>query len=237
VETQDFIKYGFEPEFIGRLPVRVSCDSLGVKDLAKILTTSEGSLLEQYRSDFDGYNIEMKVTPEAINEIASRAFKERTGARGLMTVFERVFRDFKFELPSTAINSFEVTTETVSNPHTALVGLIKENQHLQRGVLQADIVAFQERFLKATGIGIEFDEEACDALIDVSVDADRSIRSLCEHLFKDFEHGLKLVSRNTGLERFTLGKDFVADADLALSKLVTQSFASIVEPDSKDDKE
>jgi len=225
VETRDFIKFGFEPEFIGRLPVRVSCDSLGVDDLAQILTTSEGNLLEQYRSDFAGYDIDFQVTPEAIHEIASRAHAEQTGARGLMTVFERVFRNFKFELPSTAIKSFEVTTETVASPRETLLALLKENQHLQRGVLRGDVEAFQERFRLSTGIGIRFDDEACDALIDMSVETDCSIRSLCEHNFKDFEHGLKIVSRNTGQEHFVLGREFVDDADAALSKLVTGSFA------------
>ncbi|HNX04903.1 MAG TPA: AAA family ATPase, partial [Opitutales bacterium] len=79
VETQDFVKYGFEPEFIGRLPVRVSCESLGVQDLAQILTTSEGSLLEQYRMDFRGYGIDFRMTPEAVLEIAARAYREKTG--------------------------------------------------------------------------------------------------------------------------------------------------------------
>ncbi len=224
VETQDFIKYGFEPEFIGRLPVRVSCDSLSVDDLAQILTTSEGNLLEQYRSDFKGYNIDFQITPEAIREIASRAYKERTGARGLMTVFERVFRDYKFELPSTGIRSFEVTTNTVANPHDALLHLLKENQHLQRGVLRQDIDAFKERFKTSTGIGIDFDDDACDALMELSVESDRSIRSLCETLFKDFEHGLKLVARNMEKEEFTLGREFVTEPDKALSRLVTESF-------------
>jgi endopeptidase Clp ATP-binding regulatory subunit ClpX len=224
VETTDFIKYGFEPEFIGRLPVRVACDSLGIEDLAEILTTSEGSLLEQYRMDFKGYGVDFRMTPEAVMEIARRAHAEKTGARGLMTVFERVFRDFKFELPSTAIHSFEVTTETVGRPREALLGLLKENQHLQRGVLLADIRAFEERFLRDSGIGIEFDEAACDALIDLSAERDVSIRALCESAFRDLEHALKIVSRNTEQSRFVLGRDFVTNTDKALSRLITDSF-------------
>jgi ATP-dependent Clp protease ATP-binding subunit ClpX len=231
VETADFIKYGFEPEFIGRLPVRVACDPLGVNDLAQILTTSEGSLLEQYRSDFKGYGVDFRMTPEAIMEIARRAHEEKTGARGLMTIFERVFRDFKFELPSTAIHSFEVTTEAVADPHATLVNMLRENQHLQRGVLRADIVAFQSRFRTATGLEIEFDEEACDALIDLSADKDLSIRALCEMLFRDLEHALNIVSRNTSQVKFVLGKPFVTDTDKALSRMITDSFAQI-KPDA-----
>ncbi len=225
VETQDFIKYGFEPEFIGRLPVRVSCDPLSAGDLAQILTSSEDNLLEQYRSDFRGYGIDFQVTPEAVKEIAIRAHREGTGARGLMTVFERVFRDFKFELPSTAIRSFEVTSDTVVAPRESLLALLKENQHLQRGVLKADIEAFQERFYQQSALEIEFDETACEALMDLCVESDRSMRSLCESLFKDFGHGLGIVARNTQNSSFRLGREYVDNPDRALSKLVTESFS------------
>ena len=224
VETTDFIKYGFEPEFIGRLPVRVACDSLSATDLAQILTNSEGSLLEQYKQDFKGYGVDFRVTPEAILEISRRAFEEKTGARGLMTVFERIFRDFKFELPSTAIRSFEVTTDTVGEPRGALLALLKENQHLQRGVLLADVRAFEKRFAASSGIGIEFDEAACDALIDLAAERDVSIRALCELLFRDLEHALKIVSRNTDEVRFILGQEYVSATDKALSRLITDSF-------------
>ena len=70
-ETRDFIDYGFEPEFVGRLPVRVACDPLSVGDLAKIMTTSEGSILKQYHRDFQGFGIEFNMHPEAIMEVAN----------------------------------------------------------------------------------------------------------------------------------------------------------------------
>ena len=107
-ETSDFIKYGFEPEFIGR-SLHAALARGFAKDLAHILTTSEGSILHQYRDDFRGYGINFSITPEAIMSIAETASKEGTGARGIMTVMERLFRDYKFELPSTAIKHFEVT--------------------------------------------------------------------------------------------------------------------------------
>jgi len=224
VETPDFVKYGFEPEFIGRLPVRVACEALGVEDLAKILTTSEGSLLDQYRLDFKGYGIDFAMTPEAVMEIARRAHREGTGARGLMTVFEKVFRDFKFELPSTAIKSFEVTTSTIAAPQKALKALILENKHLQEGVLRADIRAYEARFKVENGIEIVFDDAACTALVEKSAEKDQSIRALCEALFKDMGHALAIVSRNTDRTNFPLGAEFVTDTDKALSKLVTESF-------------
>ncbi len=222
--TTDFIKYGFEPEFVGRLPVRVACSPLGVEDLAQILTSSEGNILEQYRQSFKGYGIDFKITTEAIQEIAKRAGVEKTGARGLMTVFERVFRYFKFELPSTGIQSFEVTAETIADPEVGLKELLKKNHHLQRSGLQRDIQEFAQRFADAHGLKLQFKEEAYDVLIDVAVETDKTIRSICEERFKDFEHGLKIVSRNTGEDTFFVDAAMAREPDKMLSQLVVDSF-------------
>src|SRR6185295_11973099 len=58
-QTKDFIDFGFEPEFIGRLPVRVVCQALNVDDLFQILKTSEGSIIRQYEQSFSAYGIEV----------------------------------------------------------------------------------------------------------------------------------------------------------------------------------
>lgn len=224
METPDLIKYGFEPEFIGRLPVRVSCNPLNAKDLGEILLSSEGSLLEQYRQDFKGYNIDFAITPEAIDDIAHKAYAEKTGARGLMTVLERIFRDFKFELPSTGIRNFEVTTNTLNEPAQTLLRLLKENQHLQQAVHMQEIEAYSSRFEEKHDLRIIFNELACNALIDEAVEKDLSIRTLCEQKFKDFEHGLKIISRNTGESTFTLGEEMIKDPDKELSRMVVESF-------------
>jgi len=98
-QTRDFIQFGFEPEFIGRLPVRVVCHSLDTDDLFLILKNSEGSIVRQYEQDFAAYGIEVFFADDGLRRIAEKAGEEQTGARGLMTVCERVFRDIKFELP------------------------------------------------------------------------------------------------------------------------------------------
>lgn len=224
VETTDFIKYGFEPEFIGRLPVRVACESLKADDLAQVLTSSEGSILRQYENDFRGYEIDFKMTPEAILEIAARAAQEKTGARGLMTVLERIFRDFKFDLPSSAIKSFEVTTETIADPHATLVKLISENRHLQEGVLTGDVHRFADSFKKEYGFTLEFTEDACKELIAESLEQDITINAICQRKFIDFQHGLQIIHRNVGRERFEINAAVVQNPDRELSQWVVASF-------------
>lgn len=225
VETPDLLKYGFEPEFAGRLPVRVACEALDVDDLTEILSNSEENILEQYKLDFQGYGIDFKITPESIHEIAVRAQKEKTGARGLMTILERVFRYYKFELPSTAVKNFEVTTDTIAKPTETLKVVIKEHQHAQGDVLREEINDFAGRFKNEHGLTLEFDDEACQTLIEASIDTDRTIRSLCEKKFRDFQHGLQIVARNSDVHRFTITRAIVENPDEELSRLVVQSFA------------
>ncbi|MGF1483864.1 MAG: AAA family ATPase [Opitutales bacterium] len=224
VESRDLIDYGFEPEFIGRLPVRVACDALTDSDLANILTTSEGSLLNQYKGDFKGYGIDFEITPEAIAEVARLAYAQNTGARGLMTVLERVFRPFKFELPSTAIQSFEITTDGVRNPQETLKQLLVENQHLQRGVYMNDLQRFAEDFKRRNELQLTFNEEAAEVLIAEAVERDKMIRTICEERFKDFQHGLHIIQRNTGQTKFEITGEVAQEPDKTLSKWVVASF-------------
>jgi len=223
-ETRDFIDYGFEPEFVGRLPVRVACDPLSQQDLSDILKNSEGSILDQYRRDFQGYDIDFSITDEAIFSIAGKAAKEKTGARGLMTVLEKTFREFKFELSSTSIKDFEVNTETVEDPVSALKNILLNNKEALNDFLFKRVQEFREQFMEDHGIELDFSADACEKIVELAIQEDKSTNSICERLFKDYEHGLKIVSRNTGRNRFTITGESVANPDAELSKWVVESF-------------
>jgi len=223
-ETSDFIKYGFEAEFIGRLPVRVSCESLNSDDLADILRSSEGSILRQYKDDFKGYNINFNVTPEAISKVAELAHTEKTGARGLMTVLEKSLRDFKFELPSSGITSFELNTETMTSPKEVLKNILASSQHLREKILREDIARFVESFEQKQGFKLEFSESAQKFLIAKSTDTDKSIFAICEDSFKDFHHGLAIIARNTSQKTFSIDAETMENPDKKLSQWVVESF-------------
>ena len=122
--TGDFISYGLEAEFIGRLPVRVSCDELSAEDLTKVLGESEESLILQYVDSFKGHGIDVRFTTCAISEIAKLAFGEKTGARGLMTVMEKILREYKYELPSSSIDTIQINSEIIRNPDVELTKLL-----------------------------------------------------------------------------------------------------------------
>jgi endopeptidase Clp ATP-binding regulatory subunit ClpX len=126
--TADFIQYGLEPEFVGRLPVRVACHGLNTGHLFDVLRRSESSLIRQYERAFAAYGITAEFTDDGLRRLAELATGENTGARGLMTVCERVFRDLKFALPSSRVRSFQVTGELVGDPSAALKRLVADSR-------------------------------------------------------------------------------------------------------------
>ena len=131
--TQDFIEFGFEPEFIGRLPVRVACKGLTADDLYHVMRDSESSLLRQYERAFRAYGIEVRFHADGLRRIAEQAAAENTGARGLMTVCERALREFKFELPSTRIRELVVDAALVDAPEETLSRLLRRRKGRKEG--------------------------------------------------------------------------------------------------------
>lgn len=223
-QTRDFIDFGFEPEFIGRLPVRVQCQPLNTDDLFHVLKSSEGSIIRQYEQDFAAYGIEVLFQEDGLRRIAELAAEEKTGARGLMTVCERVFRDFKFELPSTVVKQIVVTRELVDRPAAALKGLLAEQARQERAVLQQVVTEFAQRFSESFGITLKFADEAAELLVQTALAQNKTVRDLCNERFKDFQFGLKLVSQNTGQNEFTITREVVEAPDKALSEWVVASY-------------
>jgi endopeptidase Clp ATP-binding regulatory subunit ClpX len=223
-ETRDFIDYGFEPEFVGRLPVRVACEELTKEDLREILLSSEGNVLEQYRSDFSGYNIDFKMTDEAILKIAEKAADEKTGARGLVTVLERTFRDFKFELPSTGIRTFDVDEQTVLNPEDSIQELIEQNRDQVDDSMLEDVDRFVDEFKRNHGFELRIRKPAKVALVKQAAEGNRSVLAFCERKFADFQHGLSIIQQRTGKKSFVIERKAIDDPDKELSKWVIDSF-------------
>ena len=225
-QTQDFIEFGFEPEFIGRLPVRVVCHSLKVDDLFLILKNSEGSIIRQYEQDFAAYGIEVLFADEGLRRIAERAGEEQTGARALMTVCERVFRDIKFELPSTNVKRFVVTGQLVDDPAAELQKILADPQQEERQVAREFVEEFARRFQENHGIQLRFTEAAAEALVNEALEKGQSVRDLCAKRFKDFQFGLKLITQNSGQREFVIEAEAVQAPDKVLSDWVVASYRS-----------
>ena len=224
VTTQDFVEYGFEPEFIGRLPVRVACQELNASDLYSIMRYSEGSILRQYERAFRAYGIEISFEDEALRLIAEAAATEKTGARGLLTVFERLFRDYKYYLAGSGLSQLRVTAELVREPKRVLDRLMAEGHRQEEVTLRNAAHAFSESFKNQHGVTIKFDESGIAGLVERAQRERMTMPELCAHLFKDYQFGLSLIQKNNGQREFTLSRAAVDDPDKFLSDLVVQSY-------------
>jgi len=223
VTTQDFIEYGFEPEFIGRLPVRVVCEDLMADDLYQIMKFSEGSILRQYERAFRAYGIEISFEDEALHLMAEAAAKETTGARGLLTVWEKLFRDYKYHLAGSGLTQLRVSEELVREPKRVLDRLMEEGHKEEEAALERKAHLFAEQFEQEHGLQIKFDDAAIARLTERAQAERMKMSDLCAHLFKDYQFGLNLIRKNTGQKSFILTRDAVDTPDKFLSDLVVQS--------------
>jgi len=224
VGTQDFIEYGFEPEFIGRLPVRVVCEELTADDLFKIMKYSEGSILRQYERAFRAYGIEVSFEDEALLLIASAAAEEKTGARGLLTVFEKLFRDYKYYLAGSGLSQLRVTQELVREPKRVLDRLMADGEKHEKESLRHEAILFADRFSKEHEVELKFADSALDRLVERTETERTKMKDLCAHLFKDFQFGLSLIKKNTGRKQFVLDREAIEAPDKFLSELVLRSY-------------
>ncbi len=228
--TRDFIDYGFEAEFVGRLPVRVVCDPLIADDLFQIMKCSEGSLIRQFEREFAAYGVRASFEDGALRAVAESAAEEKTGARGLVTVWEKVLREFKFELPSIALPELIVSEALVKNPTAALEACRLLAEEWASDVRATEVRDFAEAFRREHGIEIQFELAAVQAITDRASREGSSIEALCLKLFKDYPFGLQLVIRNSRRTIFTLNEAAVAQPDLFLSELVSQSYRDALPP-------
>jgi hypothetical protein len=124
VRAQDLIEFGFESEFVGRLPVVVVFDELTKDDLLEILRNPNNPIILSKRIDFRAYGIDIKFEDDALLRIAEMAAEEKTGARGLVSAMEKVLIPFEKKLPSSTIRKFLVTRDVVEKPETHLEMLL-----------------------------------------------------------------------------------------------------------------
>jgi ATP-dependent Clp protease ATP-binding subunit ClpX len=99
VEPEDLIKFGLIPELIGRLPVVATLEELSTEALVEILIEPKNALVKQYQKLFSMEGVELEVRPAALQAIARKALKRKTGARGLRSILENVLLDTMYELP------------------------------------------------------------------------------------------------------------------------------------------
>jgi ATP-dependent Clp protease ATP-binding subunit ClpX len=224
VKSTDFIEYGFESEFVGRLPVVVSCQELEVEDLYQILKHSEGSISRQYVQAFQAYGIDLIFTDEGLHRLAEKAYLEQTGARSLVSVCERTFREFKYHLPHSVVRRLEVTAELVDAPLEILRRLQQATSAEEIRLLNHRIDSIARGWSENTGIEILFQPEASELLAQKTLGEGRRIEEVFEEIFKNYEHGLNLIRKTRGIQRFEITPEVIRNPSATLDQWIREYY-------------
>lgn len=143
---EDYIRFGIIPELVGRAPIRAYVNALSKNDLIRIMTKTEDSILNQYKLEFKLFGVDIDFTDDAVEEIAQRAEKKKTGARALVGEWENVLTDFQYELPGTNFVQFTMSGDICRAPQDALLQLMQ----------RSPFADFTQRFKSDYGITLRF---------------------------------------------------------------------------------
>ncbi len=194
VKSEDLIKYGFESEFVGRIPVVAVLEDLSQDDLYKILKNRYSSVVTSKKQDFKSYGIDIRFTDDSLKVIAQEAFKEKTGARALISVVEKILVGFERVLPSTDLKRFTVTEELANDPRPFLREILSDEYHpsrceifedvdmLERDELLSELESRAEEFIQCYGKALS--REALDQVIDSSIKRGLSAETVYKRYLK-----------------------------------------------------
>ena len=133
LETDDLLKFGLIPEFVGRLPVVATLDDLNKDALIEILTKPKNALVKQYQKLFGFENVKLEFTNDALNSIAKKALEKNTGARGLRTILENILLDTMFNLPGIeGVDEIVVNADVVQKDTKPLYIYDKSNKVINK---------------------------------------------------------------------------------------------------------
>jgi ATP-dependent Clp protease ATP-binding subunit ClpX len=212
VKAEDLIAFGFESEFIGRLPVTSVFEKLEIDDLYAILKNPNNPIILGKKKDFKSYGIDIQFEEEALYDLAVKAYEEKIGARGLVSAVEKVLLKFEKKLPSTDIQRFVVTRAVVKHPEQELKRLLKEPSDpeilskfemllsKEKVALKESIRNKEEEFRKR--YGIFFPESRIDLIANRMVEKGFDVNTVCEEVVEvqrqveDFERSFQ---RKTGI--------------------------------------
>jgi ATP-dependent Clp protease ATP-binding subunit ClpX len=222
-KAEDLIAFGFESEFIGRLPVNAVFEKLEVADLYAILKNPNNPIILGKKKDFKSYGIDIQFEEEALYELAVRAYEEKTGARGLVSAVEKVLLKFEKRLPSTDIRKLVVTRSVVENPDRELGRLLQDPSNPEMlekfdMLLDREKMALKESVLKRDAefkkrYGIAFPESRIDLIANRMIEKGYDVNTVFEEVVevqrqveefeRDFRrrHGIRLQFNHEAIDR------------------------------------
>jgi len=196
VSAEDLIAYGFESEFVGRLPVVAVFHQLEIQDLYEILKNPHSPIVNSKKKDFQSYGIDLQFEDEALRKMAEMAYQEHTGARGLISAIEKVLLKFERKLPSTDIAELVVTVEMAQDPKEELKKLLKDPLDEKRLRRYRELVAREREEMKnyikdrqsefLSRYGAIFTDRRLDVVVDRVISNETDVNSSFEEVLSAY---------------------------------------------------
>jgi hypothetical protein len=197
-----------------------------VEDLFEILKHSEGSIIRQYVNAFESYGIDLQLTDPGLYRIAQKAYEEHTGARSLVGVCERTFREYKYNLPHSSIKSLELTERLVDHPDEVLEEMLKSARANQLDEMDVKFGSIADEWSKKNGIRIQLQPEAARLLSKKALETGDKLEDVFAGIFKDYEHGLNLIRGAQGVQKFEITEEVVRNPRAALDEWIRSYYVS-----------
>ena len=213
VKAEDLIAYGFESEFIGRLPVTTVFEKLEVDDLHAIMKNPNNPIILGKKKDFKSYGIDIQFEDEALYELAVKACEEKTGARGLVSAVEKILIKFEKRLPSTDIQKFVVTRAVVEDPERELGRLLQDPSNPEmlekfEALLSREKMALKESIVRREAefkkrYGIVFREGRIELIVNRMIEKGYDVNTVSEEVVeiqRQVEEFERDFQRRTGID-------------------------------------
>lgn len=235
IKAEDMIEYGFESEFVGRLPVLTVFDRLEEEDLYQILKNPQSPVIHSKKRDFRAYGIDIRFEDEALRRIARNASHEKTGARGLVSAVEKVLVRFEKKLPSTNITRLVVSPGLIEDPDRELESLLANpedpvwNERYQK-CLEDEKIILRESIKKKEAefhkkYGVIFAEPRIETAIDHVLESGKGLEAVFDEILR-INKTVKFYERRF-FERFDINITFNDDA---LNRIIEKVLHEKVSP-------
>ena len=208
--TTDLVDYGFESEFVGRLPVIAQLGELNEEALFDILQSPHSAVIQGKKRDFAAYGIELNFDEDALREFAHRAYKAGIGARGLTSVIEKALIRFEKLLPSSSVKALTVTSDLINHSEAAAAEMLTRDA----------VTQFQRKFLEKSGLILEFPPDTYHWVRDHIDDAGHITEQL-QKMFGNYEYGMKLAN----LQSLRVTPEILDNPEVYLDRMIKQVYA------------
>ncbi len=210
VTTRDLIEYGFESEFIGRLPVTVILNPLDEESLYRILKNPNCAVIQAKKREFKAYGIDLEFEDDALKILAKRAAQEDTGARGLLSAVESVLMKFEKRLPSVGVKRLVVTRELIQKPQ----------QVMRKVIFDYALASHADDFYERTGVKLTYHPQAVKQLFKAAARRDGDVREVLEDKLKDYVYGVKLL----GVSSLEVTPEILKDPSNNLDRMIKEAY-------------